>query len=281
MIKSREIQQISNREKVRPQQIQKDYVISWILWGISNNDLLKNVLIFKGGTCLKKVHIEDYRYSEDMDFTLSPDDVSDDDIYIAFENVFEDIKDAINMELSILDDEIGTHEGTGSIHFYIRYVGPLGGQKDSIKVDITRGEVLIFDVEEKGVLHEYTDLEEEEDENGRFKIKCYDLKEVIIEKMAALMGRTTPRDLYDFDYITNTESIDLEDVIFEFERKAEHKGHIYTEFSEKVKSKETTLKKAWNNSLQHQIKDLPKFKDIWRGVKKQLRKFDKIIEKGS
>ena len=281
MIKNKEIQQISSREKVRPQQIQKDYVISWILWGISNSDLLKDVLIFKGGTCLKKVHIQDYRYSEDMDFTLSPESVSDDDIFVAFEDAFGEIKEATKMELSIKDDSIGVHETTGSIHFNIHYVGPLGGKKDKVKVDITRKELLTFDVEEGSIMHEYSDLEEEEEENGQFKIKCYDLKEVLIEKMAALMGRTTPRDLYDFDYITNVEGIDLEDVIFEFERKAKHKNHTYTEFTDKVKSKEKTLEKVWDNSLKHQIKDLPKFKDVWRSIKKQLRKFDEIIEKGN
>jgi predicted nucleotidyltransferase component of viral defense system len=26
--------------------------------------------IFKGGTCLKKCYFEDYRFSEDLDFTL-------------------------------------------------------------------------------------------------------------------------------------------------------------------------------------------------------------------
>ena len=58
---------------VSPSQIEKDYVISWLLWGISQNDLLSEILIFKGGTCLKKMHIGDYRFSEDMDFTIDPE----------------------------------------------------------------------------------------------------------------------------------------------------------------------------------------------------------------
>ncbi|MBA7551739.1 hypothetical protein ES705_44287 [subsurface metagenome] len=73
MIKPKEISKLANSEGVRQQQIEKDYIISWVLWGIYNNDTLKDALIFKGGTCLKKVHIEDYRYSEDMDFTINPD----------------------------------------------------------------------------------------------------------------------------------------------------------------------------------------------------------------
>ena len=63
MIQPREISKISNKVGVRPQQIEKDYVITWILWGISQNTFLKENLVFKGGTCIKKIHIADYRYS--------------------------------------------------------------------------------------------------------------------------------------------------------------------------------------------------------------------------
>jgi predicted nucleotidyltransferase component of viral defense system len=73
MIKSTEIARKANAEGIRQQQIEKDYIISWILWGIYNNDQLNDALIFKGGTCIKKIYIEEFRYSEDMDFTLNPE----------------------------------------------------------------------------------------------------------------------------------------------------------------------------------------------------------------
>jgi len=41
MIKPGEISKTANKESVRPQQIEKDYIISWILWGVYNNHLLK------------------------------------------------------------------------------------------------------------------------------------------------------------------------------------------------------------------------------------------------
>jgi predicted nucleotidyltransferase component of viral defense system len=34
--------------------IEKDYILSWVLAGIAANKSLKNILIFKGGTALKK-----------------------------------------------------------------------------------------------------------------------------------------------------------------------------------------------------------------------------------
>lgn len=70
MIKPGEIQQKARQVKVRDQQVEKDYVLSWIMKGVSQHDSLSKMIVFKGGTVLKKIYFEDYRYSEDLDFTL-------------------------------------------------------------------------------------------------------------------------------------------------------------------------------------------------------------------
>ena len=273
MIKANEISRKANKEGVRPQQIEKDYIISWILWGIYNHDLLNDALIFKGGTCLKKIHIEDYRYSEDMDFTLHPDletDISDDKIFSAFDEVFTEIKEAANIDLSIPEDSKEVHE-SGGLKFFIDYIGPLGGQGDHVKMDISKGEKLEFKLKNLEMLNQYSDLVEEEE----IMVQCYGLEEVVIEKMAALMGRTIPRDLYDFEYLTNNEGIELQDIFYEFQSKANHKGHNPEEFVAKVTAKEKVFEKAWKENLSHQIKDLQDFKEGWRNFNKLLRKFEK------
>jgi predicted nucleotidyltransferase component of viral defense system len=50
--------------------VEKDYVLGWILMGIQKNSKTCNSWIFKGGTCLKKCFFDEYRFSEDLDFTL-------------------------------------------------------------------------------------------------------------------------------------------------------------------------------------------------------------------
>lgn len=49
--------------------LEQDYILSWILFGISCVDDLRENLIFKGGTALKKIYFGDYRFSQDLDFT--------------------------------------------------------------------------------------------------------------------------------------------------------------------------------------------------------------------
>lgn len=52
------------------QVIEKDYMLGWLLAGISANPEIGNTWVFKGGTCLKKCYFETYRFSEDLDFTF-------------------------------------------------------------------------------------------------------------------------------------------------------------------------------------------------------------------
>ncbi len=62
MIEPKEINKIASINKVRDQQIEKDYILSWVLYGISKNKILNKCLVFKGGTVLKKAYFEDYRF---------------------------------------------------------------------------------------------------------------------------------------------------------------------------------------------------------------------------
>jgi len=49
--------------------LERDYLLSWVLAGISQVEALRDTLVFKGGTALRKCYFGDYRFSEDLDFT--------------------------------------------------------------------------------------------------------------------------------------------------------------------------------------------------------------------
>lgn len=150
---------------------------------------------------------------------------------------------------------------------YVNYIGPLKGQLGSrdVKIDITRGEIIETDVLTKPVFRAYSDLEE------GFTLSCYSLTEILIEKMAALMGRSEPRDLYDFWYLTEVEGLDVRDVLPVFERKASNKGLSPSEFMAKTVAKELRFKRDWENKLRLQIHDLPPFDMVFREAKRHFR----------
>lgn len=73
MIGKEEIIRFSKSMKIRPNILEKDYVLGWILRAVSHQPILAQTWTFKGGTCLKKCYFEQYRFSEDLDFTLNPE----------------------------------------------------------------------------------------------------------------------------------------------------------------------------------------------------------------
>ena len=87
MILPGEVQKIASRLKIRDTQIEKDYIIGWLLNGISKNGYLRENLIFKGGTALRKIFFSDYRLSEDLDFTLKGELVVDKKCKISICNI--------------------------------------------------------------------------------------------------------------------------------------------------------------------------------------------------
>jgi len=266
MIEPKEINKVAATNRVNDRQIEKDYVLSWVLFAISKNKTLNNALVFKGGTVLKKAYFEDYRFSEDLDFTLIDESVTNEQIKTEFNNLFDFIKEEANIDLRIDDKKWTIHE-TGSPQFYIDYVASLQGNMGSrdLKIDVTRGEILETEIEHKNIYRNYSDLEED------FKLQCYSLAEVLIEKMTALMGRTEPRDLYDFWYLTEVERLDVAEHIIPFNNKAKHKKQDPKKFMEKVLGKEAAFKRDWDKKLASQIHDLPQYDIIFRGAKRHLR----------
>jgi predicted nucleotidyltransferase component of viral defense system len=74
MISKLEILSVATAAQLIPTTVEKDYALSWMLYGISKHIALSE-WIFKGGTCLKKCYFETYRFSEDLDFTVPPNSV--------------------------------------------------------------------------------------------------------------------------------------------------------------------------------------------------------------
>lgn len=67
MILQKEIIQKAQEWKVPPDTVDKDYVLGHFLSVFIAH--YKDDLVFKGGTCLRKCYIKNYRFSEDLDFT--------------------------------------------------------------------------------------------------------------------------------------------------------------------------------------------------------------------
>lgn len=277
MIKPGEISLKAREVGVRDQQIEKDYMLSWILQGVAQHEQLSNTIVFKGGTVLKKIYFDDYRFSEDLDFTLLNNDAStgsaqatNEQIFAWFKETFNYVLEEANIRLEIINPDFhqDKHEHEdGGINFYISYVGPLGGQGNNkkVKVDISRSEKLEFKPEMKTVLLEYSDLTEHQ-------LLCYPLEEVLVEKMRTVMQRMQARDFYDIWYLLEQHNMDVNFYLKEFANKCSNKKLNPADFLTKLAERLPQYKGRWESSMKEQIQNLPDFDQVEREVMRHLKK---------
>jgi len=273
MIPQRNLSLLSNRlarkggRRIPEAVLERDYCLSWFLVGLSGT-ILRDILAFKGGTAIKKCYIPDYRFSEDLDFTLR-NEVSFEHIQEQFDQAFKYAQQASGIRLNI--SRIDRHPHENSHSFFIGYEGPLpGGTGKEVKVDITIRERLVFPIEGRPILKtyaEYADLPAEA------IIGVYTLHEIATEKIIAIFdpARNEPRDLYDLWFLVSHDFLKLGEIRDAVGQKMLSRGKKLANTREIFIRKETRLKKLWESRLSSQMAELPEFDQVTRRVVRELR----------
>ena len=199
MIDRREIIDAATRFRLNPHVIEKDLVLGWVLAGIAAHGDLADTWIFKGGTCLKKCYFETYRFSEDLDFTLTdPAHIDQDFLKRAFGEIGEWVYEQTGIELPGDKQDFDIYEnprGTRSCQGKLSYCGPVSprsGGWPRLKLDLTADEKVVLPPVRVPIFHPYSDAPED----GIY-VLAYAYEEAFGEKIRALAERARPRDLYD------------------------------------------------------------------------------------
>ena len=274
MIPQRNLSLLSNRlaksggRRIPETVLERDYCLAWFLVALSQESLGQR-LAFKGGTALKRCHFGDYRFSEDLDFTLTQDTVFE-TIRQELTPVFLRAHKASGILFRYLRSD--RHSHSNSYTFYIGYEGPLPATAagKEVKVDITIREKIVFPVEQVPVQRgyaEYTDLPD------NAKLRVYSLNEIAVEKAVALMdrARNEPRDLYDMWYLVGESHVNLDHLKCAIEEKLEFRGRKIDDVRGELVVKEARLKKLWEARLSAQIAALPEFDEAFRTVRRAFR----------
>ncbi len=272
MIEQKKITQISNGtqknggKRVPEAVIERDYCLAWFLFGLAQSDFKKR-LIFKGGTALRRCHFDDYRFSEDLDFSLT-EIIPLADILKEFSAIFKWIKDESGMAFAHARQD-SSSENTYT--FYVAYVGPLPGAAREVKVDVTFKENILTPIEEKKIIRNY---DEYSDFLPDAKVNVYSLEEIAIEKTCALFSanRNEPRDLYDMYCLITEKGLNISSLRLEIEEKMKFKGAPFEQRRGEFDKKEPRLKKTWETRLAKQMISLPAYDTVFREVKRAFRK---------
>jgi predicted nucleotidyltransferase component of viral defense system len=178
LIDRRELLAQSRARNLPLQIIEKDYVLGWVLFGISQT----TELVFKGGTALAKVYFpETWRLSEDLDFVT---------VWGSTAGVAEIVEEALGgaAKASGLDLAVASrHANPGYVQIKVRYAGPLG--RNWLKVDVTP-EAPMAAAQARRLSRVYSDYPE-------FRVPTESLEEIMAEKLRALIERKKVRGYYD------------------------------------------------------------------------------------
>ncbi|MDI3521391.1 MAG: hypothetical protein PWQ17_2514 [Anaerophaga sp.] len=273
MIKQKEIVDIANIKSVPKTTIDKDWVLGHFLNALYSFKDISRLFVFKGGTCLHKCYIQDYRFSEDLDFTLLDKEFVINESFIKKIMKKAGEQSSIKFYLAGFQNQYSNDVPQG-YKSKIKFWGadhnpnqrplPSSRWQNSIQIDISFSESLLLPPVEKDIFHPYSDKN-----IVSRKANCYDLRELFSEKIRALKQRNRPRDVYDVWFLSNTNMLngtwpELKSLLI---KKSELKGLKINGVEDFVnKEKALRNKRAWKQSLAHQIKmhDLPEFDDIYK-----------------
>jgi predicted nucleotidyltransferase component of viral defense system len=262
MILQKEIMTISAEKGIVKTTIDKDWALGHFIDAIYTLSELRKNLIFKGGTCLKKCYLPNYRFSEDLDFTSISTEFKLTQSHL--DEICKLLKDRVGLltyieslkDLIYKDDLVGFEaiiKFWGADHPRNETPPPPQRWQTKIKIEIILYELMIYPVQNRDVIHEYSD---KLTDNAK-QIPCYSISEVLAEKMRALVQRsyTAPRDLYDLWSLSNTyKDIDLKLLRDSFLKKMAFKGYEFTGVEQLINpDNDKQLKIAWKNSLGHQL----------------------------
>lgn len=211
-------------------------------------------LVFKGGTALRLVHIGDYRYSADLDFTV-------------IGGIAEEATSAMVQVL----EAARRHAGLPLLELIdgdspIAYVGPLEAAKPRrLKLDISDTEV-VETVEQRTILDGiWPDLP------NAVPFAVYPIGEITAEKLRCIIQRVQCRDLYDIYRLVEDRDVSLDETRPLFEQKVRAKGLDPATFSKKFDDRIDKYKSRWDQEMSDHLAEPPRFDDVVRVVRRHLR----------
>ena len=251
MITRAHITRRASRDGVPARTVERDYVLAHVVAAVGALGS-ESRLVFKGGTALRLCHVQDYRYSADLDFPI----------------VGGSLEDGLDDVTRALGSSGGSVEGLRLTHDRpprIAYTGPLGRER-MLKLDLVDDE-LVLHTEDRALLPQWPDLPRD------VTVRVYSMLEIAGEKLRCVLQRLQCRDLFDLHLLFEALGVDAGEAAEVFRPKAEHRGFdpalLATRYPERLEQ----YGKRWAQELaEHVPAEVPHFEIVARAVSRHLRR---------
>jgi predicted nucleotidyltransferase component of viral defense system len=258
-----EIDLAATNLEVRPTDIERDYLLGWLLSAIFQGPLATN-LVLKGGNALRKGYFPNTRYSPDLDFATQ-DQLSQDILRSELTRATRFVHEQTSVEFDM--DHIRVEPKTRIIkelqvveaRIYFRdFYGKTGSMVVSIRMDFTQFERLLFDPVERTLIHPYSDVA-----RCAASIRCVRLEEILASKLKCLLQRRHVADLYDYVHwlFFEQEQVDVSAVLSAFLQKTIYGRDPGAAFELLVGLPFQFLREAWGKFVVAPPRSLVAFED--------------------
>ena len=263
MISTSALHSTAEREGLRFDQVEKDYVILCLLSALSKAIGPSAEWVFKGGTCLRHCYYEKYRFSEDIDFTCRAVLGRVERARALIAVSLETVRDESGLVSTISRIEAPPNETQVEIAVQYSRGGPRRQALPAVKVHLTFDEPILMGPELRNVRQMYEDI-------GPFNIYAYGMSEIIAEKMRSLLQQQDkwprPRDLYDLWYILchRREAVSPAVYVNLFTQKCRVRdidpdlGRLVSPILKEMN------RNAWENQLRPMLRNAPDYEQVWR-----------------
>jgi predicted nucleotidyltransferase component of viral defense system len=203
--------------------IQRDYVFGWIISGLFAASNLNDTAVLKGGNALRKGYLPMTRFSDDLDFS-TPHELDLDAVLDQLNLVCEYARGGAGIDFDIDRNRLSGEQQIDSsrhVYKYRLYFKDLIGNKDhitlSLRVDMTEYDRLHLPVQERRLIHPYSDADA-----CAVTLRCVAIEEALADKMKCLLQRRYCFDLFDLVYgafISADVEVDRSAILDTFFRK--------------------------------------------------------------
>jgi len=198
LISKAELHRAAQAQGLRFDQVEKDYVILWILSVISSNEIASSQWAFKGGTCLRHCFYSGFRFSEDIDFSCQASEANILNAQSILQQAAREVQEASGILIALKDVRASDNQAQAEILLEYSLRGSRRRGLPMVQSHLTFDEPVYTPIEKRQVVPAYSDLND-------FEFSTYSKIEIVAEKMRALIQQQKkwprPRDLYDLWYI--------------------------------------------------------------------------------
>lgn len=191
--------------------VEKDYFCTVVLEYLAST---QNNLVFKGGTCLSKIHSNFFRLSEDLDFSIP---VQPDVTRGARRRLIQPVKDDVARLPDALpgftvESEMRGFNNSTQYNAILGYESPTTGELERIKLEVGLREDVLGETASRSartlILNPLTNSELVEGTD----VVCLSYKEAMAEKVRAAITRreVAIRDFFDVDHAARSGNLDSE-----------------------------------------------------------------------